>query len=415
MIQRKIENIILKIYNTEKNIFITGARQAGKTTLLKELLPLTLKQEAYYLNFDSPDLRLELKNNAIDKINRIKSNFFIFDEVQKMPEIFDVIKYLIDSNKDKHYFLTGSSQILMLKNIQESLAGRIGFWNLYPLSYSELIHHHSQIYLDQFFDDLNYKPDYPAVSLDEIKNQKNIINKHKLWGGYPAVWNIEDDDFKYRWLENYKKSYLEKDIRDLSPGIDLEYITKLINLITHRTANILSLSDLARDCTLSVTTVKNYLKLFELTYQLYFLKPYYENQTKRMIKSPKIYFLDTGLARVINQEIYQNELSGPMYETWIMTELIKWQSLKIIPPEIYYYRTQAGLEIDFLIKFKKDYFIPIEVKNKKNISPSDIHSLKRFIKENNETTLKGILVYPGDEIVQMEEKIFAIPDWILFG
>ncbi|OFY26936.1 MAG: hypothetical protein A2X09_15130 [Bacteroidetes bacterium GWF2_43_11] len=272
-----------------------------------------------------------------------------------------------------------------MEKIPESLAGRVGLWTMYPLSFSPL----------------------------EIQDQKQLLSNHQLWGGYPAVHNLENSEIKYRWLSKYKKTYLEKDVRDIKASVDIKNITRFQNVIAHRTGNLLSYTDVARDCGISVTTAQNYMKLFELTFQVHLLMPYYQNHTKRMIKSPKLYFLDTGLINVITGQ-YNQELSGNVYETWVFTELLKWSSTKTIPPELFFYRTSAGFEIDFIIKHSGNKLLPIEVKNTKKPFASDVTPLKKFIAEHPDHADRGILVYPGDEIIKFASNIWAIPDRMLF-
>jgi uncharacterized protein len=415
MIDRKLEKTILHLNKSEKNLFITGPRQAGKTTLLKELLPTKLDQKLYYLNFDDPDVRMDLRQNPVEKLSQLPGQGIIFDEVQKFPFIFDVIKILIDSQKEKSFFLTGSSQVLLLKNIQESLAGRVGMWTLFPFSFSELISDKTEIFLDEVLENPSMLEDPAILSLDEIRERKRKLPLHKLWGGFPVIYNLENDDERFRWLDNYRKTYLEKDIRDISPGVNTDHISRFLNIIAQRTGNILSFSELAKDCGISFSSAQNYLKLLELSYSISLARPYFENVSKRLIKSPKVYLLDVGLARLMTKEFHSPILSGSMYETWVYTELVKWRSSKTIPPDLYYYRTASGLEIDFIIEYGDRRLLPVEVKNRTSITKSDGTSLRRFLEEHESQAAVGIIVYTGSEITKVSERIYAVPDWILFA
>lgn len=412
MFPRKLTHIIKTNLDSEPHLVITGARQVGKSTLLTKILPESLATNIAVHNFDDPDLRITLQNDPISKLSANKADLVIFDEVQKMPSIMDSIKYLIDNHMIRHCFITGSSQLLLMKNIQESLAGRIALWPMYPLAFSELLTDRAEIFLDKIIATKTLSQ--PPYSPNAIKNQKTILETHKRWGGYPAVHNIKNDELKFRWLDNYKKTYIEKDIRELTPGANLELITKFLNISALRSGQLLSISDLARDCQVSVTTAQNYLHLFELTYQIHLLKPYHQNQTKRMIKSPKIYFMDTGLINIITRQYYLTEIPGNIYETWVFTELLKWASLKAIPPELFFYRTAAGFEIDFLIKQIDGSLIPIEVKSNKKLSPKDFSPIKKFLLEFPQQTDIGMIIYPGDEIIEYTSNIWAIPDRLIF-
>ena len=322
----------------------------------------------------------------------------------------DSVKQLIDTNRSRHHYLTGSAQVLLLKSIQESLAGRIGIWSLYPLSLFETLGTDRKPFLDLFIESGKKAiEDYVTPSIKRLQHIKKNILISSRWGGFPVVWSLDSDDERYRWLSNYKRTYLDKDIRELSGRTDILSLAKFINILSERSGNILSLSDAARDTGVSVTTAGNYIRLLELSYQVHLLKPYYENSTKRFIKSPKIYFLDNGLLRVISGNYHKTTLSGKEYETWIFSELIKWISAKAVPPEIFYYRTSGGMEIDFLLKYK-ELLYPIEVKNRERIHKSDISGIKRFKNEYGNRCGPGIIVYPGSEIIYFDTDIYAVPD-----
>ncbi|MCD6122073.1 MAG: ATP-binding protein [Spirochaetales bacterium] len=414
MFKRRLEISIIKFYNSETNLLITGPRQAGKTTLLSKLIPQDLGKKFYYITFDNPDTRLELATDAFRKLEGINTEILIFDEIQKMPEILDLIKLFIDTNNRRHHYLTGSAQVLLLKKIQESLAGRIGIWNLYPLSLYETLNFKTSQFLDLLLKkrENTLKKNF-TVSIDKSEHITKNLDIIQRWGGFPAVWNLKSDEERYRWLLNYKKTYLDKDIRELSNGTDILRLTRFINILADRSGNILSLSDIARDTGVSVTTSKNYIRLLELSYQIYLLKPYFENSSKRFIKSPKVFFLDSGLLRVISGTAQQDKLSGSEYETWVFTELLKWISAKAIPPEIFYYRTSGGFEIDFLLRYNGLLF-PIEVKNRGEIHSADISRLKRFKAEYREKCGPGIVVYTGRQVISFNNDIYAVPDRVLF-
>jgi uncharacterized protein len=414
MINRRLEKVIVDIKKSEKNLFITGPRQAGKTTLLKELLPVKLDKKLYYLNFDDPDVRTDLHQNAVEKLSRLPGQGIIFDEVQKFPFIFDVIKILIDTQKEKSFLLTGSSRVLMLKNIQESLAGRIGMWTLFPFSFSELFGDNTDIFLDEILHHPETLENPPVRSLDETMERKRRLPVHKLWGGFPVIHNLESDEERFRWLDNYRKTHLEKDVRDLSPGVNIDQVARFLNILAQRTGNILSFSELAKDSGISVSSAHNYMKLLELSYSVSLAQPYFENVSKRLIKSPKLYLLDTGLGRLLTKEFLSPELTGAMYETWVFTELVKWRSARIIPPDIFFYRTLNGLEIDFLVEYGGKKLLPIEVKNRATVTPSDASSLKHFLREHKDQSDTGIIVYTGNEIRKIGDGIYAVPDWMLF-
>ena len=235
---------------------------------------------------------------------------------------------------------------------------------------------------------------------------------HQAWGGYPPVWQTKDISDRINWLKDYRKTYVERDISDVGQVADIDNFVLTQKLLCARTSQILSISEVARDASLAVNTVKRYINLLTMSFQCHLLPPYYENVGKRFIKSPKIFFPDAGLNRVILGEMSIN--TGAAYESWVFSELIKWKQLQTIEPDLFFYRTSSGLEIDFLLA-SNDKLLPIEVKASDKADYADGQSLESFMKDHKKRAPLGIIVYRGKELKEVRRDIWAIPDWLLFG
>ena len=237
-------------------------------------------------------------------------------------------------------------------------------------------------------------------------------NTSQLWGSYPPVWQRQSDTERLTWLKDYRKTYLERDIADVGNVANIDTFALAQKLLCTRTANILSVSDVARDLGVAVNTVKRYLELLTMTFQCILLPPWHENAGKRLIKSPKIFFPDVGLNRAILGDMTNDR--GAAYESWFLAELLKWKQLQPVEPELYYYRTAAGMEVDFLLAGERG-IIPIECKSSQRVTATDGRSVERFLSEHPKAGKVGLVVYSGDEIAEIRKGVWAIPDWYLMG
>ncbi len=293
---------------------LTGPRQSGKSTLLRETLPnytyVTFDDEQNVARFeDDPKSFMEQYNNQV-----------IFDEVQFVPKIFNIIKILVDNDRQNYgkFVLTGSSQFQFLKSSSESLAGRIGMMTLLPLQFSEM--------------------------------PKALQSESIYQGAYPELV-LRDYREAQLWYSSYIETYLNKDVRVLLNIGDMRDFRRFIALLAANTANTLDMSHYASNLGVSVPTIKRWLSVLEASYIVFLLPPYYKNLGKRITKSPKIYFYDTGLVSyltgITNFELYdKGPMSGALFENYIVSEVLKKIKHSTIDAEIFYFRTQDKAEID---------------------------------------------------------------------
>jgi predicted AAA+ superfamily ATPase len=226
------------------------------------------------------------------------------------------------------------------------------------------------------------------------------------------VWQRSGDAERLKWLKDYRKTYLERDIADVGQVANIDTFALAQKLLCSRTANLLSISEVSRDLGVAVNTVKRYLELLVMSFQCFLLQPWHENTSKRLIKSPKIYFPDVGLNRAVLGELSVDR--GAMYESWVCSELLKWKQLQPVEPDLYFYRTAAGMEIDFLLA-SEGGIIPIEVKSSERVTSSDGRNVETFLNEHPKAAKTGVVVYPGKEIIELRRNVWGVPDWCLFG
>jgi hypothetical protein len=420
IIPRHITKIVLSRLENESVLALTGARQTGKTTFCRDILPQSLQIPFSYISFDDPDERLRTQSSAVSVLEGLEGPLILLDEVQKVPGLFDPLKLIVDrenrkaAERRKTFILTGSSQLLLLRKIRESLAGRVALVNLHPYSLAEAAECgpprlFSEIWAGK--DALNKARErFRRMSAERSRALVRVRDEHQKWGGYPSVWQRKDSAAKIGWLRDYRKTYLERDVADVGQVADIDTFALAQKLLCARTAGILSLSEVARDLGLSVNTVKRYVSLLTLSFQCHLLRPYYENVGKRFIRSPKIYFPDPGINNAVLGEMAVS--SGAAYESWVFSEIIKWKDLQPRDPGFFFYRTSAGLEVDFLLQ-ERDKLLPLEVKFSANADSRDGRSLDIFLREHKNAPA-GIIIYRGREFEEVRRDIWAVPDWFLF-
>ncbi|MBI1921017.1 MAG: ATP-binding protein [Geobacter sp.] len=421
-IRRSILDIIAARLKHELVVVLTGARQTGKTTLCEVLLPELLHLPFTYISFDDPDERLRFQKSAVSILESITTPLVILDEVQKIPALFDPLKLVVDRENRKpaagrkRFVLTGSSQLLMMKSIRETLAGRVALSHMYPFSLHELTGGGEPPLLTRIWQEQAIPREaverLQLASPQHLRGLRAVRDDHQAWGGYPPVWQRQGTAERHNWLKDYRKTYLERDIADVGQVANIDTFALAQKLLCARTANLLSISEVARDLGLAVNTVKRYLELLTMSFQCVLLPPWHENVGKRLVKSPKLFFPDVGLNRVILGELSVSR--GAAYESWFFAELLKWKQLQPVEPELYFYRTAAGMEVDFLLTGEQG-IIPIETKSSGRVTAADGRSVATFLAEHPKAARVGLVVYTGDELVEIRENVWGVPDWYLLG
>ena len=395
-------------------VVLTGARQTGKTTLARAVFP-----DMQYINLDAPEDRDHLRTISTASWGRTVGDA-ILDEAQKEPVVFEKVKYAFDEKGISFSLLLGSSQILLLKKIRESLAGRVSIYELWPLLLAEI---HQKDFspppswplVDRFFgkEDLNrFLSKEPALLMEKEDAPRRETEEYLLqWGGMPALLPLSEQE-RWKWLKDYEYTYLERDLSDLARLDDLQPFSKFKKLAALRCGKLLNYSELARDTGVSVDTAQRYLEYLHLSYQTVLLQPYKRNLTSSAIKTPKLYWLDVGLMRQLSGR--REEVQGEIYETMVVTELFKWIKTTQKLAEMYFYRTRSGLELDILLETGSG-LIGLEVKSRKGLHSSDTRAMREVAKALGKEWRGGIVVYPGRELKKIDQpNIWAIPSRRLF-
>lgn len=395
-------------------VILTGARQTGKTTLARNKYP-----DLNYINLDSPENRESVRKISTSSWAKSVGNA-ILDEAQKEPVTFEKAKYAFDEGGISFCMLLGSSQILLLKKIRESLAGRASIYELWPLMMSELFWEAgSQKVKLPLLDRLLSSKEFnavldgePEMFFDETDMKYREAESDLLqWGGMPALLPLSDDE-RWKWLKDYEYTYLERDLADLARLDDLEPFRTFQRLSALRSGQLLNFSELARDASLSVDTARRYLEYLRLSYQTILLQPYFKNITSSVIKTPKVYWLDIGLLRQLCG--FKGDASGQIYETMVVAEIHKWAKTAQRDVDVYFYRTRSGLELDVLMQTRNG-IIGMEIKARASVSHTDYKAMKEIAARLGQEWLGGMVVYQGGTLKRIAEpNIWAIPSRRLF-
>jgi predicted AAA+ superfamily ATPase len=410
---RFLENLLPK-QEVRRLVILTGARQTGKTTLSRYKYP-----ELNYINLDSPENRETLRKISSASWAKSVGNAII-DEAQKEPTVFEKVKYAYDDGSVSFCLMLGSSQILLLKKIRESLAGRVSIYELWPLMMSELFWDKNSgpvkpPLIDRLFSKDEFSrlfADVPEVLLDKIGDRCQEAERHLLqWGGMPALLPLSDEQ-RWKWLRDYEYTYLERDLGDLARLDDLVPFRTFQKLSALRSSKLLKYSELARDASVSVDSARRYLEYLRLSYQTILLQPYYKNITSSVIKTPKIYWLDVGILRQLSG--FRSEFSGEVYETMVVAELFKWVKTTQKNADIYFYRTRSGLELDILLQTENG-IVGMEIKGQKSTLGTNLKAMKEVALSLGKEWRGGLFIYQGDTLKKIAEpNIWAVPSKRLF-
>ncbi|HSW86560.1 MAG TPA: ATP-binding protein [Rhabdochlamydiaceae bacterium] len=405
---RYLKNSLLQAFKVSPVTLLIGPRQTGKTTLMREIGE---ELGMHYLTFDTLKQLAAAQEDPEGFIGAL-SKPVIIDEVQRVPQIALPIKLAVDQERVPGSFgLTGSANPLVAPKLNDSLAGRMFILHMWPLSMSEIQRKQSQ-FLELVFD--------PTTVFSEGThwNRKDMIEVFTA-GGYPDALAL-DSIMRDRWYDNLLTTILERDVQDIANISRPRDIAKLLNILAARTSNLLNLSELSRVSSIPYTTLNHYMVLLESLFLIIRQPAWHLNRTKRLIKMPKIYFGDTGLLinqlRIGSEVILENgRLLGPILENFVFLELKKLSTWSLYPVEFYHYRTQTGIEVDIVLENRAGQIVGIEIKSSETISGEDWKGLDILGEEMGDKMIRGIILYPGKEVVAFRKNRIAIPLSTLWG
>lgn len=380
---------------------LTGARQTGKSTLVRAGLA---DDERLYVTLDTLGVRDEARRAPADLVRRAPR--MTLDEVQRAPDLLLAVKAAADEERRAGRFvLTGSANLLLMRQVSETLAGRAQYLTLWPMTRREQRGEGTAGCWDEFFE-------HPAGAWAECVRGRPAARE--AWqalarrGGYPTpAVELATDEERGWWFDGYTRTYLERDLQELSSIEHLADFRRLMRAACLRLGNLLNQADLARDVSLAPSTCQRYLNLLEVSYQFVPLPAYSVNRTKRLVKSPKVYWSDPGMAMFLAGEA---EPRGAHLENIVLLDLLAWRDTRIGRPEILYWRTTKGAEVDFVVEWN-GRLLPIEVKASREVGHADARHLKLFLSEYPTEALGGVVLYDGDEVFWLAERVLAAPWW----
>ena len=366
MIQREITKKLIEISNYYSVITVTGPRQSGKTTLIKKVF-----EKLPYISLENPDTKKRVEEDPRGFLNNYPKGLII-DEAQNIPELFSYIQGIVDENKDILFVLSGSQNFLLLDKITQTLAGRTSVLKLLPLSLSEL-----------------------KNSKYSTKNVFQIIFN----GTYPRIYdkNIPPHVF----YPDYIQTYIQRDVRSIKNIGNLSVFSRFLTLCAGRIGQILNLDSLASDVGISTNTAKSWLSILEASYIVHLLNPHHKNFNKRLVKRPKLYFYDTGLACNLLRIYDLNQLDvhfakGNLFENFIINNLLKSKFNNAAMSNLYFWRDNHGKEIDCIIE-KANTLTPIEIKSSSTYQKEHFKNMNYWNKLAKNSNENSYLVYAGNE------------------
>ncbi len=365
--KRQIQKKIVEFSKTYPVLVVFGPRQAGKSTLVQNVF-----KGHTYVSLENLDTREFAETDPRKFLDQFEGSV-ILDEVQRVPSLLSYIQGIVDQRKKPNQFvLTGSAQLDLIQGVTQSLAGRSAMVQLLPFSYRELC---------------------------EAKATSSTFEEHIFAGGYPRVHF--DHAPVADWYSDYIQTYTERDVRLLIQVHELGTFQKFLKMCAARCGSILNLSGLANDCGISQTTAKNWINVLEATFVVFRLQPHFKNFSKRLMKTPKLYFFDTGVACSLlgirnSNEITTHSQRGGLFENWVISEVYKNFTNQHISPPIYYWRDHKGIEIDLIIDHGEKV-VPVEIKSGSTLNSDFFRDLKIYQSLAKKNVLDSCLIYGGEQ------------------
>ena len=404
-ISRNLEKIVLEVNSEYPVILVTGPRQVGKTTMLKQLMKGT---ERNYVSLDDLNERNLAKSDP-ELFLQIHKTPLLIDEVQYAPELFTYIKISVDKNcKPGDFWLTGSQAFKLMRGIQESLAGRVAVLSLTSLSQAEL----SDSDMRPFTVDLD--------SLSARRKERKAADTNDIFsrifrGSMPAIVSGQNTN-SHIFYNSYLSTYIEKDVNYISNNIDSLKFLRFITSVAARCGQLLNVADIARDADINQKQTKDWLEILETLGIIFYLRPYSNNLLKRLIKTPKVYFYDTGLICFLTKwssaETLENgAMNGAILENYVVSEIVKTYLNSGKEPFIYYYRDKDNKEIDVILEHD-GVLNPIEIKKSSNPGPELVKVFKILDKSSTPRS-NGAVLCLKPELSAIDRENYIVPIWII--
>ena len=401
---RAASDLIEKACRMSPVVIVLGARQTGKTTLVRSMPALADRRYATLDDVEFRDLAQRDSGRLLEQ-----SDVWTIDEVQRAPDLLLAIKLAVDSTRPRRpgqFVLTGSANLLMMERVSESLAGRAVYVSLWPFTRRERA-------------GLGSTGPWSELLARSFGSWIDIMKEHEgpreNWrdavraGGLPVpAHELHTEDERAMWFSGYVQSFLERDLQDLRAIQSLADFRRLMRAASLRLGNLVNQAELGRDVQMSQPQVHRYLNLLETSYQAVRLPAFSVNRTRRLIKTPKLYWSDPGLAMHVAGEV---DPRGAHLENLVLLDLLVWRDIQPRRPEIFYWRTATGLEVDFIVE-AGNRLLPIEVKSSARVESSDVQALEAFLDDHSDQAEGGLVLYDGSELKRLSKRVIAVPWWM---
>ena len=411
MIRRTITERLEAALADTPVVLINGARQTGKTTLVRAVA--AERPESSYVTFDDPSALAAAAHDPCAFADGLAGDMAVIDEVQKVPALFPAIKMAVDrERRPGRFLLTGSANVLMVPKVSESLAGRMEILTLRPFSQGE-IGGAREDFLDRVFDP-------SALRVGEVASCRGGLPRRILAGGYPEAVQRTSTDRRRAWFASYLTAILQRDVRDLSNIEGLTEAPRLLSLLAARSAGLLNVSEISRSAGIPNTTLQRYLALLEATFLVHRVPAWSMNIGKRLIKAPKLLLGDTGLmAYLVNVSesglLDDANLGGRFLETFVGNELLRQREWHGCQAALYHYRSVSGREVDFVLENADRAVVGVEVKSSGAVRPGDFSGLRQLAADIGTRFVAGVVLHPGVRAVPFGPGFWALPLQELWG
>lgn len=404
MIPRHLTPALLAALSDTPVVFLRGARQTGKSTLVRHLA--TSAHPARYLTLDDAAVLAAARHDPSGFVRGLDGPVVI-DEVQRVPDLFLAIKAEVDrSPRPGRFLLTGSADILLLPRVSESLVGRMEILTLWPLSQGEIAR-----VREDFIDELFHEGPLPRHYTSEDRVQ---LAARLATGGYPSILNRPAEARRNAWHGSYLTTILQRDVRDISNVEDITALQRLLSMLAVRAGSLLNFAELARSTQIPQSTLKRYFTLLETTFLVQLLPAWSTNLGKRLTKSPKPTLNDTGLMSYLlglNERRLATEPNtfGPLLENFVVMEIRKQAAWNNVRSQMFHFRLPTGQEVDLVLESASGGVVGIEVKGSDTVGPSDFRGLRALAELCGERFRRGVVLYTGAEAVPFGRGLFALP------
>ncbi|MEF0943839.1 ATP-binding protein [Rhizobium sp. BR 362] len=387
-------------------LLVNGPRQCGKTTLVRRLMPI----DRPYFTLDDDTTLASIRADPAGFVRDL--DMATIDEVQRAPDLLRAIKRSVDDDRRPgRFLLTGSANILTLPTVAESLAGRMEIMTLLPLAQSE-IHGLGSSFLDDAFSGRAIHPKSSLVG-------KNLVEA-VLVGGYPEMLGRSAPNRRAAWARDYIRAIVERDVRDIADIEKLDQMPHLLRALAHHSGQLVNFTQLAGQIGLDDKTARRYVGLFEQLFLVRRIEPWFRNQLKRLVKTPKLHFLDSGLLAAMlgitpDRIATNRSLLGPLLETFVVSEILKLATWCETAPTLYHYRDKDQDEVDIVLEDNTGAIVGIEIKAAATVSNADFKGLRKIGQVASDGFRIGLVLYDGDKVLPFGERLYAAPISCLWG